>query len=721
MWSSNIKKHKTSSYTTQNSTKMSSKLLNELAIILLNERTNKDTVKAIILCHRLLFPPDKFLHAVFQNFIVLAEKIVKDELTFHNRVKECSDVNIYNLEGLDEKNLPGNFGKARLTTEFNKMGLQATKKKKIKHSNPYKRSTTEKLPMVSELNSTTPLFIQTKHLPKSSNLSNSNTSKNLQNTNLADTIKINTNIRAHHKNGKFLWEKNSCNVIKFRGKNGSFPQQKIYQPQIPSSSPKKSPVKVNPPEIPTRKPMSNQNKPTSYENIPNQQPTNTNHDLMSSPTNSNDSKVSTDSQRDSGYISHSLHSITPNSNSFDDSEINSQNSILNRTLSLISKEHQEKMTKLSIHLYNIIKEWALEIAPNDFNPSTQQNPKSASQIQELKNNQILSPKSLSQSPPHRASKHNNLSSISCNQILNNIKHLITSLNYRIGITFDILQEDINNYHQHKQEQAHNNVNSNLNFLNSQNSNNNSLTNIIKSILTTSADHEGNVTQNSEIDPAEILQKHLLAVQLYNMNEINLCDLAMAGTRTLSPFQQRKVDLMNGSCINRDSLTKYIDWCEKLSNIISTEILSLETTAIDRAEYLNILFNTAFKCVKSGDLSSAMAIWSGISISPIIRLKKTWSKINTCKHLVLEHLFNPNKNFQNYRAALRSIATNTHDISQVVLIPSMSLLLKDLLYLTKKAADVGKSGELTSTRVGGAKSSEIWRALSSSSTSGTLSG
>ena len=60
---------------------MTTELLQNLAEILLNKNTDPDRIRAIILCHRLLFPPDKFLEVLFQRFINQAEDIVTNELT----------------------------------------------------------------------------------------------------------------------------------------------------------------------------------------------------------------------------------------------------------------------------------------------------------------------------------------------------------------------------------------------------------------------------------------------------------------------------------------------------------------------------------------------------------------------------------------------------------------------------------------------------------------
>ncbi|MEQ2260362.1 Ras-GEF domain-containing member 1B-A [Xenotaenia resolanae] len=48
----------------------------------------------------------------------------------------------------------------------------------------------------------------------------------------------------------------------------------------------------------------------------------------------------------------------------------------------------------------------------------------------------------------------------------------------------------------------------------------------------------------------------------------------------------------------------------------------------------------------------MAIISGMNMSPVSRLKKTWSKVKTAKFDILEHQMDPSSNFYNYRTALR---------------------------------------------------------------------
>ena len=295
------------------------------------------------------------------------------------------------------------------------------------------------------------------------------------------------------------------------------------------------------------------------------------------------------------------------------------------------------MQILTKKLHSIISTWAFYIAPADFS---------------------------SKEP------------LSCFHVLTNIYKLVDSLAPRTASQFESLLKNIRDNekklaYQDKQLQLH------LNNM-KQNDFNNSY-----ALLSSFVDIE-----NPE-KSAKLLQKHLTKTQLTLMEQVNLCDLAMAGTRTLSPNQQ-KVFLLSSpqrkiSPTETDSLTRYVNWCERLSKLVSSTVLSdhKNITIKDRSKILTILTNTAIRCIKVGDFCSAMAIWSGLSISPITRLSKCWKKVDKCKNMVIEHIFDPNKNFQNYRAAVRHTAVNNQ---QSILVPSMSLLLKDLLYLTKKAAD-----------------------------------
>ena len=361
------------------------------------------------------------------------------------------------------------------------------------------------------------------------------------------------------------------------------------------------------------------------------------------------------------YLSPQLKNSSDNfSHKLDSKAQQEQISRVARTFSMVTAEHAEKMTKLSTHMYTIIKDWALEIAPADFSIFR----------------------------PHEKKPTVSIHSTSCMQVLQSIQVLISSLSPRMGNQFEGLKNEIlKKYDDTKKEQANfreitETITKNGNIIKTRDN--------IPRIPSLASENPGlSIFLNDFKTASTKLHFHLSVAQLYHMNNINPCDLAMAGIRTLTANQQERVDLMS-SISQSDSLKRYVEWCERLSSLVSFEILKCQDLE-KRAKYLEILSDTALKCVYSGDLCSAMAIWSGLSIMAVTRLQKTWKKINPCKHLVLEHLFDPNKNFQNYRAVLRHVATTKNTKSEntsnhAFLIPSMSLLLKDLLYLTKKAAD-----------------------------------
>ncbi|KAI9539021.1 Ras-GEF domain-containing member 1C [Dissostichus eleginoides] len=85
----------------------------------------------------------------------------------------------------------------------------------------------------------------------------------------------------------------------------------------------------------------------------------------------------------------------------------------------------------------------------------------------------------------------------------------------------------------------------------------------------------------------------------------------------------------------------------------------------------------------------MAIISGMNMSPVSRLKKTWSKAKTAKFFILEHQMDPTGNFYNYRTALRGAAHRSRTANsnrERIVIPFFSLLIKDIYFLNEGCAN-----------------------------------
>uniref|UniRef100_G3N446 RasGEF domain family member 1B n=1 Tax=Gasterosteus aculeatus aculeatus TaxID=481459 RepID=G3N446_GASAC len=100
-----------------------------------------------------------------------------------------------------------------------------------------------------------------------------------------------------------------------------------------------------------------------------------------------------------------------------------------------------------------------------------------------------------------------------------------------------------------------------------------------------------------------------------------------------------------------SLEAYVDWFNRLSYLVATEIC-LPVKKKQRARVMEFFIDVARECFNIGNFNSLMAIISGMNMSPVSRLKKTWNKVKTAKFDILEHQMDPSSNFYNYRTALR---------------------------------------------------------------------
>ncbi|KAG7240444.1 hypothetical protein INR49_026877 [Caranx melampygus] len=76
----------------------------------------------------------------------------------------------------------------------------------------------------------------------------------------------------------------------------------------------------------------------------------------------------------------------------------------------------------------------------------------------------------------------------------------------------------------------------------------------------------------------------------------------------------------------------------------------------------------------------MAIISGMNMSPVSRLKKTWSKVKTAKFDILEHQMDPSSNFYNYRTALRGATQRSITANS-----SREKLCKDLMAIALRSS------------------------------------
>ncbi|XP_059844692.1 ras-GEF domain-containing family member 1B-A isoform X1 [Hypanus sabinus] len=164
---------------------------------------------------------------------------------------------------------------------------------------------------------------------------------------------------------------------------------------------------------------------------------------------------------------------------------------------------------------------------------------------------------------------------------------------------------------------------------------------------------------------------------------------------------------NKSCFNdkkkTSNLEAYVEWFNRLSYLVATEIC-MPVKKKHRARVIEYFIDVARECFNIGNFNSLMAIISGMNMSPVSRLKKTWAKIKTAKFHILEiywytehylfllieqHQMDPSSNFYNYRTALRGAAqrsTTAHSTREKIVIPFCSLLIKDIYFLNEGCAN-----------------------------------
>uniref|UniRef100_A0A667X387 RasGEF domain family, member 1Bb n=1 Tax=Myripristis murdjan TaxID=586833 RepID=A0A667X387_9TELE len=144
-----------------------------------------------------------------------------------------------------------------------------------------------------------------------------------------------------------------------------------------------------------------------------------------------------------------------------------------------------------------------------------------------------------------------------------------------------------------------------------------------------------------------------------------------------------------------NLEAYVSWFNRLSYLVATEIC-MPVKKKHRARAIEFFIDVAQECFNIGNFNSLMAIITGMNMSPVSRLKKTWSKVNTDKFEILEHQMDPSSNFSNYRTALRGATQRSetaHSSQERIVIPFFSLLIKDIYFLNEGCASRLPNGHI----------------------------
>ncbi|RZF45847.1 hypothetical protein LSTR_LSTR014226 [Laodelphax striatellus] len=133
-----------------------------------------------------------------------------------------------------------------------------------------------------------------------------------------------------------------------------------------------------------------------------------------------------------------------------------------------------------------------------------------------------------------------------------------------------------------------------------------------------------------------------------------------------------------------NLESYVSWFNKLSYFVATEVVK-HVKKKQRVKVTEFWIEAARECFNIGNFNSLMAIIAGLNMSPISRLKKTWSKVPSAKFSVLEHQMDPSSNFSSYRSTLKAAvwrSAGATDERQRIVVPFFSLLVKDLYFLNE---------------------------------------
>ncbi|KAL9910806.1 ras-GEF domain-containing family member 1B isoform 2-T8 [Glossina fuscipes fuscipes] len=206
---------------------------------------------------------------------------------------------------------------------------------------------------------------------------------------------------------------------------------------------------------------------------------------------------------------------------------------------------------------------------------------------------------------------------------------------------------------------------------------------------------------SHIGPEEFVQA--FAKEYHNA-------MATTNTATISNKQQSATDstqLMSCSSLNdmkkTRNLESYVEWFNRLSYLTASEIVKYPKKK-QRVRIIEYWIETARECFNIGNFNSLMAIIAGLNLSPISRLKKTWSKVQSAKFSVLEHQMDPTSNFNSYRSTLKAAMWRSEGATEErerIIIPFFSLFVKDLYFLNE-----GCSNRLPNNHINFEKCSQL---------------
>ncbi|XP_063547846.1 ras-GEF domain-containing family member 1B-like [Cydia strobilella] len=224
-----------------------------------------------------------------------------------------------------------------------------------------------------------------------------------------------------------------------------------------------------------------------------------------------------------------------------------------------------------------------------------------------------------------------------------------------------------------------------------------------------------VTSVEQLAQGDILTLGLTPAELANqLTIVELHRLSFVGpeefVQTFAPTQPQQptsscgktpINLHHIDLKSTRNLEAYADWFNRLSYLCATDVLKAVKSKY-RARVIEQWVMTARECFNLGNFNSLMAIISALNMSPVTRLKKTWSRTSgVCGQQLrqLELCVEPSGNHARYRAALAAAPTETA-------VPLLSVTCRDLHF-----ANQGSSSKLGGNRVNFEKCSLLARHVS----------
>ncbi|KAJ8970286.1 hypothetical protein NQ314_001316 [Rhamnusium bicolor] len=202
----------------------------------------------------------------------------------------------------------------------------------------------------------------------------------------------------------------------------------------------------------------------------------------------------------------------------------------------------------------------------------------------------------------------------------------------------------------------------------------------KSLENQSASLDENCTDISEICPnPALLAQQLTHVELERLSFIGPEEFVQAFAKENPSLETSFKDMKK-----THNLEQYVQWFNRLSYFVATQVCKYQKKKM-RVRIVEYWIETGRECFNIGNFNSLMAIIAGLNMSPISRLKKTWSKIQSGKFAILEHQMDPSSNFSSYRSTLKAAmwrSAGATDQRQRIVIPFFSLLVKDLYFLNQ---------------------------------------